>query len=1491
MALGQTLLQEFKIESASVSRRNEIAGLMNKGPCLITVEFEVSGSIHPVIIDTGATVSFVPENGTILKSAQHKILPANLNVILADDSSTLIDKKVILPIRPRGLREKPKMFPFYIHNNCDKVLGHAALLGLDHLKSFNLRIYVEKGKFKVYCDQNCIGQENETSLDYKAFVKIDTRVENLHVDGLLEPILRKFKGVFTDIGPDPIRGQPMRITTVHQRPIFSKQRNYDPTEIISIKEHIQELLKKGIIEPTSSGYAATSRMVPKKSGASRLVVNYIPLNKVTVRNSYCLPQIADIFAVIQGSKYFSALDCAQGFYQILVDKRDRHKTAFSSPVGNFQFVRCPFGARNSPAIFQAEMNRIFADGLYSKCIIYVDDILVFGKSMDEHNDNLRWVLERAQQYNVKIKLEKCVFAKQEVDYLGFTITGSFIKPLEDRCDTLALLEPPKDRTELRSIIGRLNFYSRFIPTYSKRLQPIRELLQTNKRFCWMPYHQKALHSIIESLNSVEPQRLAAQSEHKFIEIIALQDSVEVMCPDQQDNLISRASRFLSPTEASYSSIEKQLLALVLGLNKFRIWLHPDKFTIRTPCRDLEKTINLVHRPPRVENWLIPEGFDAFRFETKESLPNTMAKSMPEHVPEEVYYVDGACMANGKPECRASRAVCAEFDRDIEQTGLVGEAPSNNTAELTAALKACELALSRKQKNITIVTDSKYLFSAATSWIDAWSKGEWLNHKKRPIINEKLFKELKSMKEALNIQWVHVKGHGTHPGNIRADNLAGSALNRKTEILCAATTTGRRLQTANDEVEALKRSIEQGDVNNLVVEDNMVFYLDKNLENDDQKRMFVPKDSREWLLRLAHDDIINGGHSGIKKTFRKLMQFWWPGMYKDVDTYVRSCDTCQRFKDHGGLPPGYMQSIPVSKVFEHVHVDMMGPVQRTDRGNAYIITATDAFSKWAFARPCHNIQTGEVIKFMEDYILSIYGRPQTIITDRGAQFTSNDWKLWVKRHGMTHNLTTPRHPQSNGIDEQVNGTLSRILRNYVDYYQTNWDEQLKWSVFAYNTTVHESTGYSPYQVMHGLDPRSPLKNNETGDELDMEALDKARRTIRDAADANNKLAQMKQKSNYDKTHSRASLTVGQLVLVRELFIPTEFSKKFHTKWDGPYVIVKIMGKRDNPKAVTIWDGAKWKAKSYSINDIKPYLERNPEARSDQSSEGAIGVHRKQPDQNSLPENINLMDFSDHRPTKSGYSQELVESMQEPTGQITLFEGRDQEPHCPLTSSPRRVTISDQPTIHIIPDLSSIWPAVNRPAEVDRPDPSQQDCFHDLDSALDADTMHLRRNDHSDEMRIDLYNSVRDPLYLPSLEDTGTSAEAEKEHDSDSYRSIEGTRDQSTSSESSPIVHITFDNPHADPTYKPSGQTVRSSRSKNTETRNLTDSPMPQQRYGLRPTARRIATWDKTKTLSDRKHESDGEQENDRLNDISDENCSRPALTSDSDTDNEDTLIQL
>lgn len=1159
---------------------------------MLVAYFELCGKLLPVIVDTGATISCVPEKGIIMDQFKLKVLPANLNVSLADNTSVHIDKKTLVTMRPKGSNKHPQSATFYVNNGVDNILGYQALVGLKTLKQFNLDIQFLNMKAEVFCEGKLISQEIPIDHELESSLKVDERYLSAASCPMITNMLKKYKSIFTDISQEPLHGVPMRILTTHNRPIFAKQKHYNADEIMQMKKHIKGLLDKGIIERTYSGYAATSRIIPKRNGSGRLVVNYIPLNSVTLRDSYVLPHAADIMGAIQGKKFFSTMDCAQGFYQILVDRRDRHKTAFSTPIGNYQFVRCPFGARNSCAVFQSEMNRIFLDGLYNRCVIYVDDILVFGNTREEHDENLQWVLDRCKQFNVKIKLEKCTFAQTEVDYLGFKVSGQSISPLKERVETLRKDKPPISKTDLRSVIGKLNFYSRFIPNYSKLLEPLRELFKKNKDFQWRPNHQKVYEQLLISLNDAPPQVLASRTTSKIIELHVMKDSLEVMCLTLEEQLICRASRFIGAAEANYSLVEKQLLALNLAISKFQLWLEPDNFTVRVPTKGIERAIALIDRPERVEKLLLrmPAGFDSFKFIVKENIESDVSKKFTTHIPQEIYYVDGACKLNGKPNCAASWAVVAEYDLDLQVAGMVDKSPSNQSAELTAAVRACEIAKERGQTEITIVTDSKYLHTAATNWIDKWRSNDWKDHRNKPVVNVDLFKELLMVKSGIQIEWIHVRGHTNCSGNIRADSLARSLLDEQAEVLNAMTTRSLRIQEDNPEISELKTRIRNQQCKDLIIENDMIYYVDPNDNINDIKRMYVPKCSRRWLLELAHDNQVFGGHLGIKKTASKLSRFWWPGMLKDVELYVKSCETCQAFKNRTGPTPGLLHSIPVSRIFHHVHLDIVGPTNAsTIRGNRYIITATDAFSKYAFARPCQSIKTADVIKFVEECITATHGSPEIIITDRGSQFISAEWASYMGEASIKHQMTSSYHPQSNGIDERFNGTLVRILKSYVNEFQDDWDANVKWALYVYNTTIHSSTGFSPYHILHGLDPRTPF-NSHLSANSSTNNLVRIRDLVRKEADGANKLSQEVQKRIYDRHRKTTNLNVGELVWVKEHSCPTELSRKFYPKWYGPCVILSLLGDNNNPRAVAILDCKYFIKKVVSIQDIKPHNDR-------------------------------------------------------------------------------------------------------------------------------------------------------------------------------------------------------------------------------------------------------------------------------------------------------------
>jgi len=192
------------------------------------------------------------------------------------------------------------------------------------------------------------------------------------------------------------------------------------------------------------------------------------------------------------------------------------------------------------------MTRAFYDGLYTRCVVYVDDIMVFGRTREEHDNNLEWVLQRCRDHHVKINREKCCFAKTEAPYLGFMESGTQIKPLPEKTDALAKIEPTKSKRELRAVIGKLNFYSRFIPEYSRKLEPLRSLLVKNTEFKWSDYQQRAYQELTKRLNSVDGLFLEPPDSHKVVTLKILADSMEVGLTGRESRLLMRASRLLTP---------------------------------------------------------------------------------------------------------------------------------------------------------------------------------------------------------------------------------------------------------------------------------------------------------------------------------------------------------------------------------------------------------------------------------------------------------------------------------------------------------------------------------------------------------------------------------------------------------------------------------------------------------------------------------------------------------------------------------------------------------------------------------------------------------------------------------------------------------------------------------------------------------------------------------------------------------------------------------
>lgn len=245
------------------------------------------------------------------------------------------------------------------------------------------------------------------------------------------------------------------------------------------------MLKHNLIQPSVSPWASPVVLVKKKDGSWRFCVDYRKLNSVTLKDSFPLPLITQTLDSLHGAKYFSTLDLLSGYFQVELDPSAREKTAFVTENNLMEFLVLPFGLTNSPATFQRLMGHVLRGLEYRSALIYLDDVIVFGKTLQEHLHNLEEVFQRFREANLKLNPKKCSFVKNEVSYLGHIVSAEGVKPNPEKIKVVEEFPVPKNLKELRNFLGLANYYRRFVKDFAKIAYPLHELTRKGVKFRWM----------------------------------------------------------------------------------------------------------------------------------------------------------------------------------------------------------------------------------------------------------------------------------------------------------------------------------------------------------------------------------------------------------------------------------------------------------------------------------------------------------------------------------------------------------------------------------------------------------------------------------------------------------------------------------------------------------------------------------------------------------------------------------------------------------------------------------------------------------------------------------------------------------------------------------------------------------------------------------------------------------------------------------------------
>ena len=354
---------------------------------------------------------------------------------------------------------------------------------------------------------------------------------------------------------------------------------------------------------------------------------------------------------------------------------------------------------------------------------------------------------------------------------------------------------------------------------------------------------------------------------------------------------------------------------------------------------------------------------------------------------------------------------------------------------------------------------------------------------------------------------------------------------------------------------------------------------------------LKEDEIDTVIFMTHNHP-TGGHFGKDATYNKIsIRFWWKGMYNDIQKYIKTCDSCQRRGNKGGI--GYLIPIKVGKPFERIGIDFVGPLERTEKRNKYILVVTDYLTKWPEAKAMKDATAENVVQFIYKKIICTHGCPKIILSDRGTHFRNKLVDGLCEKFEIKHKLSSPYHPQTNGLVERFNRTLCESLAK-VSQKENEWDEHIESVLFAYRTTKHNTTKKTPFFMVYGREAVLPIEDIDEGEDFGKNAINSRTYDLinltnkRIEALENIEKSQIQQKRRHDtKIKGETKFEIGDKILLKDAAKEKQWSGKLSQKWKGPYYIHDIIGKGAY-KLRTI-DGKVLKT-SYNIKHLKKYYDQ-------------------------------------------------------------------------------------------------------------------------------------------------------------------------------------------------------------------------------------------------------------------------------------------------------------
>ena len=1000
----------------------------------------------------------------------------------------------------------------------------------------------------------------------------------------LKDILKEFHDVFhlsgdklttTDIIKQSIQIKP------GSQAVYVKPYRLPHAQRTEIKAQISNMLDNNIIEEAASEWNSPVLLVPKKADDKgdkkwRVVIDYRKVNQQIVDDKFPLPNINDILDSLGKAVYFTALDLAQGYYQLEIDGNSRPITAFSIPgVGQFQMTKLPMGLKISPSAFSRMMTIAMSGLNYHKCFVYLDDLIVFGTDLADHNKNLNAVLLKLRHANLKLNPQKCQFLKQSLIYLGHKISDKGIEPDYSKIEVIQSFPVPTSVEEVKRFVAMANYYRRHIKDFAQICHPLNFLTRKGVVFSWTDKCEKAFNSMKNAMTSDLVLDFPNFSDDNQFQLTtdASGFALGAVLSNCNSKPIAYASRCLNKAELNYSTIEKELLAVVWAVRHFRPYLYGKKFIIHTDHRPLVYLFSMIDPSSRLTKFRL--ALEEYDFEI------VYIKGCDNVVADALSRIDISLLKNANEYVNATTRSMTKSMTSKEKVSTHYETQPKAVEVLRAQRNTTWIifesnpnylrGVSTKESIITVDDPPPVLRTAGDS-----IHNSVINvNDPLPVLRtagESIHEAIITVNDPLPV--LRTAGESIHNSVIHVDDplfahKANSTLGESQAVQRVSSDSSNASDTQLDMSSVAKdiynilmrigtKSVtmfkNQKSINFIRIFKTLFKECEVNF-NVIRERCLILDPIQQGVILDDHHNLPSGGHLGINRMYHTLKKkYAWPGLYNDIVQFVSKCLECKKCKVQKHTKAPLKITSTATEAFETVYVDLVGPLPVDSNGYKYVLTLQCELSKFIEAYPLKDKVSESVASALVNQFILRYGVPRCIVSDLGKEFVSELFDKVCKLLEIDRRTSAPYHHETIGALENSHKHLGSFLKIQLLKQDKEWPEWLPFWSFSHNNTVHSATGYAPAELVFGKITNIPSNLGVTIDPIynfDSYISELKYRLNLSLADARTNLLESKGKSkvNYDKRMYVPKLpTVGDKVLV-----VNNARKPYYS---GPYSVTKV-----------------------------------------------------------------------------------------------------------------------------------------------------------------------------------------------------------------------------------------------------------------------------------------------------------------------------------------------